>query len=128
MITPWMVYLIGILDNVSSLFKAAAMLLGLTFVFSLAFCPILNDLNIVKYSSLKRFLFKVVAAFVVCGSISAFAPSSKLAAAMYIIPAIANNENMKAIGGNSLEALRKLTEQWLFELGDTKTEKKGSEL
>lgn len=35
---------------------------------------------------------------------------------MFVVPAIANNEDVRAIGGNSLEALRKLTEQWLLEL------------
>ena len=124
MITPWMIYLVGILDSVVCFFRIMAGLFGVALFVLFGAAPMLEDLGM-KISVTKGLLFKVAVALFVCASISAFTPSSKLAAAMYIIPAVANNEDVKAIGGNSLEVLRKLTEQWLLELNSGK---KGNEI
>ena len=121
MITPWMIYLVGILDSVVCFFRIMAGLLGVALFVLFGATPMLEDLNM-KITVTKGLLFKIAVALVLCGAISAVTPSSKLAAAMYVIPAVANNEDMKAIGGNSLEILRKLTEQWLLELNDGKKE------
>ena len=121
MITPWMIYLVGILDSVVCFFRIMAGLLGVALFVLFGAAPMLEDLDM-KISDTKGLLFKIAVALVLCASISAFTPSSKLAAAMYVIPAIANNEDVKAIGGNGLEALRKLSEQWLLELKGGKKE------
>ena len=123
MITPWMVYFIGILDDIAGLFKNGAVLSATVLVLGGMFSPMLADMDIMPFAKMKKMLLVALAAFAICGSLAAFTPSTKLAAAMYIIPAVANNEDMKAIGGNSLEALRKLTEQWLLDLGGGEKEK-----
>ena len=63
------------------------------------------------------------ACFFVLVIANALIPSTRLAAAMYIVPAVTNNEDMKAISGNSLEALRLLTEDRLRELAESRDDK-----
>lgn len=50
---------------------------------------------------------------IVCGSIAVFVPSSKTIAAMYVLPAVINNEHIQNSTGNALEALENLTKEWL---------------
>jgi len=50
---------------------------------------------------------------IVCGFIAVFVPSSKTIAAMYVLPAIVNNEHIQNSTGNALEALENLTKEWL---------------
>ena len=122
MITPWMIYFVGILDSVVSFFKTMTGVFGASFFVLGILSPMLDDFGAVKFPVMKKLLFKIAVAFFICAPIAAFTPSSKLAAAMYVIPAVANNEDVKGIGSNSLEALRKLSEQWLLELNSGKKE------
>lgn len=124
MITPTMIYFIGILDSISSFFRTVSTGLIVVIFLGVVFSPMLDDIDIVSFAKMKGFLAKCIVALCIFGTLAAFTPSSKLAA-MYIIPAVANNENVKAIGSNSLEALRKLTEQWLLELNGKDEPEKG---
>ena len=112
MITPGMIYLIGILDSIKSFCLFSSVLLGVGAFATFLEC--VDDENNKKRFGKWRIRLAVLSliGFLCLTTI----PSTKLAAAMYVVPVIANNENVKAIGGNSLEALRKLTEQWLREL------------
>ena len=65
---------------------------------------------------LKRFVGPVVA---ISLAILAFAPSSKTLAAMYIVPAIANNEKVQDVGNR----LYDLAVEWMDELKPAKKEK-----
>jgi hypothetical protein len=47
------------------------------------------------------------------GAIALFVPSSNTIAAMYILPAIVNNDHIQNSTGNALEALENLTKEWL---------------
>ena len=111
MITPWTIYWIGILDSVSTF---------------LTMVTTISSVSVIPFAITEKWrLIKVaisIAAF--CGLVATVIPSSKLAAAMYIVPAVANNEDVRAIGGNSLKALRKLSEEWLLELADIDGEDK----
>lgn len=120
MITPWMIYAIGILDSVGNLLLVlGAVASGLLILFALFWVIVVEDYphHTGTAKNAMRFLLPCA---LICLTLSAFLPSTRLAAAMYIVPAVASNEDLRAIGGNSLEALRKLTEQWLRELGEEK--------
>jgi len=106
MVTPGMIYAIGILDNIHMLLCAFT---GISLIALI--------ISICAMESVTSIYTKIFAPIFICCTIAtALLPSTKLAAAMFVVPAIANNEDVRAIGGNSLEALRKLTEQWLLEL------------
>lgn len=66
-----------------------------------------------KFKAVRNILFWFVLFF---GSILTFLPSTKQMAAIYVIPAIVNNERVQSIGNKTLdisEDLLKLTEQYL---------------
>lgn len=118
MITPSMVYFIGILDNVLCFFEITLFILVL-FACAIAITIFHIDEPTWTKKALKYILCIAFVAFLF-GCLRIFIPSSKTAAAMYIIPAIANNEKVQTIGENSIEILRKLSKQWLLELDKDK--------
>ena len=132
MITPWTIYWIGILDSISCVLTLLAFLFGIIAIP----CGIAWMVESDFHEEKARVAKKATACMFFCCLIfcltNAFIPSTRLAAAMYIVPAVANNEDVKAIGGNSLKALRKLSEEWLLELAgeenEDKKEKKGESI
>ena len=52
-----------------------------------------------------------------------FTPSSKTLAAMYVIPAVVNNERIQNVGKNALERLELLIKQGVDELREEKSKK-----
>ena len=123
-----MIYFIGILDSLVDTLKVIAIASAIiSFMCGLVWAmqaDMGRDTDI-----LRRFCLGGMASSIVCMFLMTFTPSSKLAAAMYVVPAIANNENVQAIGCNGLEALRKLTEDWLRELnGEKKPQDKDSKI
>ena len=119
MITPATIYFIGILDGLVNTLEVIAIAAGMTFVICGIVWGMQADLG-KDTDILRKFCLGGMASCIVCMFFMTFTPSSKLAAAMYVVPAIANNENVQAIGSNGLEALRKLTEDWLRELNGEK--------
>ena len=127
MITPSTIYFIGILDSVNTFFTIITIISSFALSIFLFFY-FANELSIETDNKLKKIIFMLLGSAFICGLISVFTPSSKVAASMYIIPAIVNNENIQAIGNNSLEGLRKLSEQWLKELSNGKSKTKESDI
>jgi len=132
MITPAMIYWIGILDEVKESFRGSTLILLFFALFTGFFLIITtvgatgNRENEAKKTFKKSFCI-AACLLLLCSSVSTFLPSSRLAAAMYMVPAIANNEDVQAIGSNSIEALRLLTEDWLRDLADVKKDSKISQ-
>ena len=127
MISPAMIYFIGMLDKIeNTLLGIVALCSVLIFISAFLWAAIDDEGGSPEIA--RRFCFGSIASFVLFIILYAFTPSTKLAAAMFIVPAVANNENVQAIGSNSLEALRKLTEQWLRELDGSKPQGKESKL
>ena len=122
MITSWMVYGIGILDGVKGFFICAAIIAAvISIVIGLV---TIEEENEEKKKKKIALFVKGVLALVLSLLLFSISPSSQLAASMYVIPAIANNEKLQNIGENTLNGLEKLTEQWLQELseGDKKNQ------
>lgn len=120
MITPATIYFVGILDNINNVFFVFVIVsLALAGGLSLIILNE-NDEDITKFCC--RWLKWAVFGFVLSVFLHAFTPTTKLAAAMYVIPTIANNENVKELGGDTMVLLKKLTKQWVSDLD--KDEKK----
>lgn len=111
-ITAFDIYLVSLADKIVD---PAGWITVATFVFSLfvVFIMLLGcdaQEEIKKAKSVLKLLCVIV---VVCGSLAVFIPSSKTIAAMYVLPAIVNNEHIQNSTGNALEALENLTKEWL---------------
>lgn len=119
MITASTIYWIGILDSVGATLTFLAFVLVIPIsIFS--FLWGMRHLEGDDTSFVRKVALSIGACFFVLVIVNALIPSTRLAAAMYLVPAVVNNEDVKAIGDNSLEALRLLTEDWLRELAESK--------
>ena len=121
MITPTTIYFIGILDSIKSLFLITAFVTGMILLIAVI-CLVLNQYQLSESDQHKfhKFITFYLSLSVIFSILTTFTPPSKVAASMYVIPAIANNKDIKAIGNNGLEVLYKLTEQWLKEISGVK--------
>ena len=127
MITPAMIYWIGILDSVKTVLY---ILTGLTVISAFllwigCFVYYMNGDN--PPHAIKKGAKAATFAFLLSVTISCTTPSTRLAAAMYLVPAVVNNESVQAIGGSALEGLRLLTEDWLRDLADARKESQNSQ-
>lgn len=114
-VTPLMIYLIGIADHVRDF--SVLFLFIFTGIFLVFFIRYLADGDKIPYLRTLAFLT------VLFSSLLIFTPSSKTLAAMYVIPAVVNNEQIQNIGKNGLESLELLTKQWVKELREEKSKK-----
>jgi hypothetical protein len=95
MISPWLIYFIGIADRVGGVFA----FISIASIMALAVgIGILSDSN----NSLKALKIPFIIA-IICGLIAIFTPSSKTVAAMVVIPPIVNNEQLQELPNNVLE-------------------------
>lgn len=95
MISPWLIYFIGIADRVSGVFSFIAIASTMALVIGVL---VSLDLG----NSLKGLKIPFIIA-IVSGLIALFTPSSKTIAAMLIIPPIVNNEQVQQLPNNVLE-------------------------
>ena len=114
-VTPLMIYLIGIVDHVRDF--SVLFLFIFTGIFLAFLIRYLADGDKIPHLGTLAFL-TVLFSFILI-----FTPSSKTLAAMYVIPAVVNNEQIQNIGKNGLESLELLTKQWVDELREGKSKK-----
>lgn len=125
MITAWMIYGIGALDSAKYFFGYMS---AIACMLSIVLGVVCQDegwkSDYDRNKRLKKIFFGSTVGTVLFLFLSCFIPSSQLAASMYVVPAIANNEKLQNIGKNTLNGLEKLTEQWMQELveGDKKNQ------
>ena len=120
MITAFDVYLVGMLDSIKEstvfivLLSVCAILVGASILIIANTSSYMSDEQISRLIKVgKRTLITSIIITTIFLGVHTFLPSSRLAAAMYILPAAANNEDLQKIGGDSLKILRELTEKWL---------------
>ena len=114
-VTPLMIYLIGVADHVRVFFVVSLLIIAGIFLLFLA--RYLVEDKKVPCSGALAF------STVLFSFLSIFTPSSKTLAAMYVIPAVVNNEQIQNIGKNGLESLELLTKQWVYELREGKSKR-----
>ena len=111
-ISAFDIYLVTLADKIvdpAGCIAGTALVFSLFVVFTMLLgCDTKEEIK--KAKSVLKLLCVIV---VVCGSLAVFIPSSKTIAAMYVLPAIVNNEHIQNSTGNALEALENLTKEWL---------------
>ena len=111
-VTPMMIYLIGMADHVRVFFVVSLFIIVGIFLLFLARYLVDSD----KIPNLGTLIFSAA----LFSSLLIFIPNSKTLAAMYVIPAVVNNEQIQNIGKNGLKSLELLTKQWVDELREEK--------
>ena len=119
--SAWTVYLITRLDAVKSvgcgLLAVGVLLAGIVWWFVLA-----ETGNKVKFSFKKVFLIMATIFTFIGLSAITLVPTTKEAAAIYLIPKLANNKDIQAIGKDSIKLLKGHLEKYLDELEKDKSE------
>lgn len=111
-ISAFDIYLVSLADKiVSPAGFIACFSLGITIFLCVIWFAGLGIIEEVK--QVKIALKITIPIMILCGLIATFVPSSKTIAAMYVLPAIINNEHIQNSTSNTLEALENLTKEWL---------------
>ena len=121
------VYLIGILDNIHavlgfSIFASVAVI-GAVGMAVFLNCHDSSDIPDGFWKHAKRAL--LILSILVAGK--TLLPDTKLLAAMYIIPAVVNNEKVATMGTNLLETLTALTNKWMMDVIKEDNDKNATE-
>lgn len=122
----WAIYFLGIVskvEEVTCLFSVfiglGLLLLGFVMVCEVNTSYYKWDDDNVKV--LLRWFIRGCYTFAVILGIYFVVPNSKTLAAMYVIPAITQNEQLRHISENSLQALEKLTQKWIQDIASENT-------
>ena len=121
------VYLIGILDSIHAmlgyLIFASVAVIGAAGLAVFLNCQDSSDIPDGFWKHAKRAL--LILMFLVASK--TLLPDTKLLAAMYIIPAVVNNEKVATMGTNLLETLTALTNKWMKEIIEENNDKNATE-
>ena len=133
-ITPFLVYVIGILDKFHVMIGIFLLCLGVllaifAIIYGIAhFDGSFDREELKRMEKCKPAMKKMALAVVLLASLKVFVPSTGLIAAMYIVPAVVNNEKVQNIGDNLLNTLQGLTNKWMVDvLKDIKVDPKEQE-
>lgn len=126
------IYLIGISNGVSvALVLLTAAMLGLVIFFVICLCTANDDYEFAcrwseslstreaakaRINKYQRALFKTGSLAALFMFLTAAIPSKTTLAAMYLVPTLAENPKVSAIGGKSLDAMIGLLDHWIIEL------------
>ena len=111
-ITAFDIYLISLADKVLRAVVPVTALSFCVFCVSCFLFVVACDTEEEK-SKYKLVIKSTGIVFVLSTLLALFVPSAKTSAAMYVLPAIVNNEHIQNATGNTLEFLEKLTKDWL---------------
>lgn len=115
-VTSFMVYLVDIVDKLVFISGLVSLLLFLLALF-LLYVSIDEDADGEIRRDAKGLLKKLVLPVLVIFFLAyLLVPRPKTLAAMYVIPAVADNEQIQNISKNGLDSLELLTKQWVEEL------------
>lgn len=121
-ISPLLVYVIGILDKFHIVVGIFLLCLGvLLAIFGIFYAVVhfdgsFDSQDIERVHKYKPTLRKMAIATVFLACLKVFVPNTGLVAAMYIIPAVVNNEKVQNIGDNLLNTLQGLTNKWMVDV------------
>ena len=119
-ITPWFMYWFTRLDALNDLCTTFSIILGVILVAAIVFAPLLLMEPLPKDKEkigkwVVRGVIAVVFAFVLTLFGKPFIPTTKEAAAIYLVPAIINNEQVQKVPTNAMKLLNKKLEQYLID-------------
>jgi hypothetical protein len=125
MITAWDIYWITRLDSINT-FLATIFFIPLGIgCLTLMFYPILKmdvfDGEENKFRKFNKVLFKILPIYIlIVGTIFCIFPNTKEAVAIYLIPKIANNEQVQKLPDNAMKFLNGKLEEWINDMGPEK--------
>lgn len=117
----FVIYLLGILDNLNVCLLLLSLFLGVgacVMVGITVMAAIEDGTDDESFPGFLRASKTISAAFLLVVVLMVCTPSSKTVAAMYLIPAITNSEQVREVAGNSFTILQKLSREWLDDLSD----------
>ena len=119
MITPMQMYWLLKLDDIGAFcIFAIFACIALLFIPVMAYCNVNDDLNEKEKKGARILFCLAVIGGVFFGAVKTLLPSTKQMAAIYVVPAITNNEKIQQIGGKTLDItnqLLDLTKDYLSE-------------
>ena len=121
----WVIYFIGILDNIIGAWIALSTISGMSlFIFLIIYIHSamdgIDDL-LETYEKTKTFIILSFLSLILFLILAIFTPSSKLVATIYLAPKIISNEEVQKIPDNALKLLNSKMEAWIEDI--RKTEK-----
>jgi hypothetical protein len=111
MITGWEIYWITRLDAILVVFGTLAAL----FLIALLCFALIAGAEGCRGETYKRWIFRLALPAIVFVIITALIPSTKTAVAIYVIPKIANNEQVQKLPDNAVKFLNTKLEAWINE-------------
>jgi len=130
-ISPLEIYFISLVDKIGAI-SEVAIFLGCIATAAFLFFWLVGKAESYKSEedekTLKRLwrCLKFASIGLICSVlINTFVPSSKTIAAMYLIPAIVNNEHIQNSTSNALKMLEELTKEWLEDFIKKEPKKNG---
>lgn len=118
MITPMDMYILTRLDGVCTLFGVTTFVCALILIFGVSAFPMWSESE--NRTSTVGWMRRAFVVGFISALINVFIPSTKEAVAIYVVPAIANNESVRAIP----ETAVKMADEWLKGELDKLMEKK----
>lgn len=94
MINPWIIYFVLMLDDIKRMFHVA-FFITLVIVILLGFLCLISGGEAIPRHTYRRLVKWLLPVSMVSFLFANLLPSPKVAAAMYVIPAIANNETVQ---------------------------------
>jgi len=118
--TSSMIYWLTRLDGIIRMCHVLSLLSGAISLFAIAGYVIFKDASRKDEEEARDIslrAMKIVIPFLIFfGSIALFVPTSKEMAAIYLLPKIANNENVKAVPNKSMEILNLKLDEWINDM------------
>jgi hypothetical protein len=124
MISSWDIYWITRLDAINALALISAMIIGVCV--SLGSVPVIVDSlweDDDWWPTVKRLYQVFITLFVLSLITVTLVPSTKEFAAIYLIPKIANNEQVQKVPDNLLKLLNAKLEDWINDVGKKEQKK-----
>lgn len=120
-----MIYLIGVIDEIGACFVFLLIFLGLFIVIGTIYLVVNDSFKIAaEEKKLKDKIKTSIIYFIIILTFTSFIPNSKTIAAMYLVPKLINNEELKKIPDKALTLINGKFDEWINNLTDKKGEKK----
>jgi hypothetical protein len=122
MISSFSVYLITLLDGVNVFFAGlmwlSAIILVISISASVSVCGKKDDESIKVFDRSLKVSMTSIICIIFFGVLTFLTPNTKEAAAIYLIPKIANNEEVKKLPNNLLKVINTKAEEYINGLAD----------
>lgn len=111
-LTPAMVYWVGVVDSIKYLVLVLSNLSMISGVMALVFYSFQYIENGVNYPKIRKLAIILISIALMSLTIRVFIPNGKTIAAMYVLPPIVNNESVQALPSEVLDFVRGYIKQY----------------